>query len=284
MSIRRTQRDEIAISEEELGSMTSELDMLHNETFPGVRKTLADFSANLSHLATQHPTGRRSFLAGLGGAAIVGGVAACSSGSSGSSSSSAASTPAAGSSSAASSMPPSSASSSAAASPYTGDLRIVALAAALENLAVTAYQGALTMAAAGKIGTVPPAIANFITVAMKQHKDHSAAWNSVLVKAKLPAITGAPVSLAPTEVSMLQAAKSVPDVAKVALGLENAAAETYTFAAANVTDIGGIMTAATIQPVETMHAAILNFVLGQYPVPVSFIGIDKAAKPSMLQK
>ena len=64
---------------------------------------------------------------------------------------------------------------------------------------------------------------------------------------------------------MLQAAKSVPDVAKLALSLENAAAETYTFAAANVTDAGGIMTAATIQPVETMHAAILSFVLGAVP-------------------
>ena len=32
----------------------------------------------------------------------------------------------------------------------------------------------------------------------------------------------------------------------------------------------GIKTAATIQPVELQHAAILNFLLGQYPVPDSF--------------
>ena len=54
-------------------------------------------------------------------------------------------------------------------------------------------------------------------------------------------------------------------MAKLALALENAAAETYTFAAINAKDIGGIMTAAAIQPVETMHAAILSFVLGEYP-------------------
>ncbi|HEY8826939.1 MAG TPA: ferritin-like domain-containing protein [Jatrophihabitantaceae bacterium] len=105
-------------------------------------------------------------------------------------------------------------------------MKVVALAAALENLAVTAYQGALTKAGKG--------------------------------------------------------AKSVPDVAKLALALENAAAETYTFAAINVKDIGGIMTAAAIQPVETMHAAILSFVLGEYPVPVSFIGTTNAVQPNAL--
>ena len=35
------------ISERELRSMTAELDEMHNETFPGVRKTLDEFTANL---------------------------------------------------------------------------------------------------------------------------------------------------------------------------------------------------------------------------------------------
>ncbi len=96
----------------------------------------------------------------------------------------------------------------------------------------------------------------------------------MLTKAKLPAIKGAPLSITAGEVAKLKATKSVPDVAKLALSLENAAAQTYTFATANVTDPAGIMTAASIQPVETMHAAILSFVLGEYPVPLSFIGIE----------
>jgi hypothetical protein len=261
---RRSKAPEMAISERELNAMTSELDMLHKETFPGVSKTLEEFSANLSHLATKAPTDRRSFLAGLGGLAVVGGLAACSSAKTSSSSSSSA---------------PGSA-VAPTASKYTGDLKVVALAAALENLAVTAYQGALTMAGQNKLGAVPPAVATFVTTAMAQHKDHAQAWNSVLAKANLPIITGAPLTITGSQVAILTAATSVPDVAKLALNLENAAAQTYTFAAANVSDSAGIMTAATIQPVETMHAAILNFVLGQYPVPVSFIGIDQAVKPT----
>ncbi|HZS22875.1 MAG TPA: ferritin-like domain-containing protein, partial [Pseudonocardiaceae bacterium] len=84
------------------------------------------------------------------------------------------------------------------------------------------------------------------------------------------------------QMAALTAAKSVPEVAKFALNLENVAAQTYTAATANLSDNTAIMTAATIQPVETMHAAILNFILGEYPVPDTFIGISTALKPDSL--
>jgi len=38
----------------------------------------------------------------------------------------------------------------------------------------------------------------------------------------------------------------------------------------------GIKTAASIQPVEFQHAAILYFVLGKYPVPSAFAGTSLA--------
>jgi hypothetical protein len=267
MSRRRNRETpEMAISEYELSSMTNELTMLHNETFPSVHKELDEFSANLAHIS-RTPAGRRTFLMGMGGVAILGTAAACSSSKDNK-------TGAGGGSTSGSSM--------AARGIYTGDLKVVALAAALENLAVTAYQGALTKAGKGELGAVPPAVATFVTTAMKQHQDHSAAWTSVLKKAGKPTVSGAPLTITADQVAMLNAAKSVPDVAKLALALENAAAETYTFAAINVTDAGGIMTAATIQPVEAMHAAILSFVLGEYPVPVSFIGTSNAVQPTAL--
>ena len=263
MRRRNDKTPEMAISEAELSSMTAELDMLHKETFPGVHKTLDEFSANLAEL-TRKPAARRNFLLGMGGAVALGSIAACSSSKSSSSSGTSAS------------------GSSTKGGTYTGDLKVVALAAALENLAVTAYQGALTMAGKGQLGSVPPAVATFVQTAMKQHMDHAQAWNGVLSKAGKPTVTGAPLTITQSQVAMLQAAKSVPDVAKLALNLENVAAETYTFATENVSDAGGIMTAATIQPVETMHAAILSFVLGEYPSPVSFIGTSNAVQPSAL--
>lgn len=268
--IGKNKRQDIAISEAELNGMTRELDQLHKETFPGVAKTLSDFSANLAHLTSGRPTARRSFLIGLGGAAVVGGVAACSSSTSPASTSSAPVTSA------------SATGEGTGGSKYTGDLRVVALAAALENLAVAAYTGALTAAGKGTYGPVPAAVGTFVQTAMAQHQDHAAAWNAVLTRANLPAVSGAPLTITNAQVAALGAAKSIVDVAKLALALEDAAAQTYTFATENVTDAGGIMTAATIQPVETMHAAILHFVLGEYPVPVSFIGTSQAVKPAAL--
>jgi hypothetical protein len=273
--IRRSRKPaEMAISERELNAMTAELDMMHNETFPQVRATLDEYSANVVREQAQlnqasRALGRRGFLVGIGGVAALGALAACGSSTTGpkASGSSAAPTPTG---------------SASATSKYTGDLKVVALAAALENLAVAAYKDTLMRATAGKLGAVPPAIATFVTTVMKQHSDHAAAWNAVLTKSNLPAVTGTPLTIASGAVAMLDAATTVPAVAKIALGLENSAADTYTFAAANVTDPGGIMTAATIQPVETMHAAILSFVLGEYPVPLSFIGIDQAVKPDAL--
>jgi hypothetical protein len=165
---------------------------------------------------------------------------------------------------------------------YMGDLQVVALATALENQAVGAYGAALAAAKAGKLGTVPPAVGTFAATAMSQHADHAKAWNAVLTGAGKPAITGVPLSNQPATLKALGAATDVGAVAKLALQLEQQAAETYLFATYSVTSAGGIAIAATIAPVEAMHAAILNFVLGQYPVPDDFLGVDKAASPSLL--
>lgn len=255
---RRTEQSEIAITERELNAMTSELDMLHKETFPGVARTLDEFSANLAHLRSKDGTARRSFLAGMGGVAVLGAVAACSSSGGKSPSTAAAGGP----------------------TDYPGDLKVVALATALENLAVAAYGMALTAAGKGAYGKVPAAVGTFATTAMQQHADHAKAWNAVLASAGKKKVTKPALSITNDQVTMLKKAKSITDVARLALNLENVAAETYLFAQANVSDSGGIMTAATIEPVETMHAAILNFVLGQYPVPVAFIGTKNAVPPA----
>jgi hypothetical protein len=256
---------EIAISEGELRSMTRSLDEMHQESMSDVRSSMAALSDRISS-ATGSIANRRVFL--LGGAAVVGAgvLAACGSSSSGG-------TPAA----TGGTTP-----TSGGGSPYTGDLKVVALAAALENLAIAGYGLALTNAKKGRYGAVPPAIADFVVTARKQHVDHAAAWNGVLGKAGLPKVTMPSLSIAPGAVSALKGAKKITDVAQIALNLENAAAETYVFATANVTDAGGIATAASIAPVEAMHAAILSFVLGQYPVPQADIGVSNAVQPSAL--
>ncbi|SDS87393.1 Ferritin-like domain-containing protein [Streptomyces sp. TLI_053] len=265
----------LPISEGELAGLTREMHEAHQETLPAMRAGALDLAEEVRARAAGGPRdpGRRRFLLGAGGAAAALTLAACSSSGSGSSPAAAPSSPS-GSAPGSPSGPPS--------GQYTGDLKVVALATALENQAVGAYQAALDAAKAGRLGTVPPAVASFITTAMGQHADHAKVWNSVLTGAGKPAITDVPLSNQPATLQALGAATDVATVAKLALSLEDQAAQTYLFATYNVTSPGGIATAATIAPVEAMHAAILNYVLGQYPVPDDFLPVDRAAGPGLL--
>ena len=268
----RAPKWQLPISESSLTKMTRDLDEAHREAVPVMRARAAEFSEELADTGiAQRPLARRGFLVGGMGVGAALALAACSSSSSGSASSS--SSAAAGSSGSA---------SASSASKYTGDLKVVALATALENQAVGAYQAALSAATAGKLGTVPPAVATFVQTAMSQHQDHAKAWNAVLSGAGVPTITNVPLSNQAATLQALGAVTTVGGVANLALELENQAAQTYLFAAGNVSSAGGISTAASIAPVEAMHAAILQFVLGEYPVPDSFLGTSKAASASLL--
>jgi Ferritin-like domain len=258
---------ELPISEGELNGMTRDLDEAHRETIPAMFARAEELSEELADTNGESRfLARRGFLAGTGVAGLGLVLAACGSSSGGKSSSATSSASA----------------SSGKTSPYTGDLKVVALATALENQAIGAYTATLAAAKAGKLGAVPPAVGTFAQTAMKQHADHAKAWNGVLQSAGKPTISGVPLSGQPAVLKALGSVTTVGGVAKLALQLENQAAQTYLFAASNVTSAGGIATAATIAPVEAMHAAILQFVLGEYPVPDNFLSTDMAASPSTL--
>jgi hypothetical protein len=266
--VNRARDWELPISEAQLTGLTRELDEAHRESIPSMYARAQELSEELADTGA-HPraVGRRGFLLGVGGAGLGLALAACSSNSTTPAGSGAASSGSA---------------SASTGSVYTGDLKVVALATALENQAVAAYSAALSAATAGKLGSVPAAVGTFAQTAMSQHTDHAKAWNGVLQSAGVPTITGVPLSGQPQVLSALGAVTDVGGVAKLALQLENQAAQTYLFAAANVSSAGGISTAASIAPVEAMHAAILQFVLGEYPVPDSFLGTSLAASTSTL--
>ncbi|MFI9106496.1 ferritin-like domain-containing protein [Streptomyces fildesensis] len=256
---------ELPISEQQLARLTHDMDEAHRETLPAMRAGAVDLAEEI-RTAERTDLGRRRFLLGAGGVAAAMALAACSSSDKKSDASAS----------------PSSSGAVSGSGQYTGDLKVVALATALENQAVGAYRATLAAAKAGKLGTVPPAVATFVTTAMAQHADHAKAWNAVLTGAGKPAITGVPLSNQADVTAALGKATDVGSVAKLALQLEDQAAQTYLFATYNVISPAGISTAATIAPVEAMHAAILHYVLGQYPVPDDFLPVDKAASTTLL--
>ncbi|HEV3265832.1 MAG TPA: ferritin-like domain-containing protein [Acidimicrobiales bacterium] len=243
----------MAISEHELTVMTSDLDQIHNDvSMPAIREALGEWTDKIR-------TSRRGFLIGAG--AVAGGavLAACGSGSSSSGSTTTTGATKTG--------------------KLTGDLAIAALAASLENLAVAAYGDVLTAAGQNKLGTVPPAVATFVTTAKGQHAQHASAWNSAIVAAGHSAVTVPDPALVPTVNAAFAKVTDVVGAAQLALMLEGIAAATYQNGISVVTADSSVKVAASIQPVEMQHIAILNFALGQYPVPDAFSPLTGARGP-----
>ena len=150
----------------------------------------------------------------------------------------------------------------AAPSPYSGDLRTVALAAALENQAVTVYRAVDAALRAGKLGKAIPALTAFVQAATAHHVQHAAMWNTILRDAHKPAITGTPLSGNAQLMSTIDAASSVDALVSAVQRLEIQAAQTYTAAAGNLKSLSAALSAAaSIAPVEAMHAAALGYVV-----------------------
>ncbi len=262
----------IRISEAELGAMTADMDEMHHASLPALRDAVDEWKqlhhdARASAGKVVHTlASRRRFLIGSGVA--LGGLALAACGSSSKSSPSSTSAPAGN-------------GGGTKSGALTGDLAIVALAAGLENLAVATYQGGIDAATKGKLGAVPPAVVTFAQTAQKHHRAHADAWNAILSSAGKSKVTGVDKTVKTGVVDPAFAkVKNVGDLANLALELENVAAATYLNGIGVIEGKAGIATAATIQPVELQHAAILNFVLGKYPVPDNFAKTTGARAPS----
>jgi hypothetical protein len=165
------------------------------------------------------------------------------------------------------------------AAPSAQDVQIAQLAAGLEVLAVGTYKAALDAATAGSLGTVPPAVAEFATVAMQHHQAHLDAWNKVLTTNGAQSVTAPNATLKPTVDQAFAGVKDVAGVAMLAVMLEQIAAATYLSAQGVLTDKDAIKLAGSIQIVDAQHVSVLLFVMGMYPVPDTFAKVDMAAAP-----
>ncbi len=68
----------------------------------------------------------------------------------------------------------------------------------------------------------------------------------------------------------------VAGAATLALMLEDTAAATYLSAIPQLRDPATITAAGSIICVDRQHAAVLRFVLGEYPIPETFASTDMA--------
>ncbi len=216
---------------------------------------------SILHRVATAATDRRTFLAGTGAAGVALVAAGCGS----------------------STTSPSATASSAAAATSTpsggGDVATAKVAASLEVLAVATYKAAGAAAVAGHLGTVPPAVVTFVTTVGQHHQAALDKWNSVLMAGGAAAVTAPPADLNATVQSQFAQVTDVAGVAKLALTLEKIASDTYLAAGPTLQSKDAITLAGALQCVDQMHAAVLYYVLGQYPVPDVFQKTDMAYSP-----
>ena len=142
------------------------------------------------------------------------------------------------------------------------------------------YQAALDAATANKLGPVPAAGATFVQTAMSQHQAALDKWNSVLASANKPAVTEPDPKLKTTVDGEFAKVTDFGGAAKLALQLEQIAAATYLSAISSLKSKDAISLAGSINVIDMQHQAILNYVLGTYPVPDTFASTKMAASPS----
>jgi len=162
------------------------------------------------------------------------------------------------------------------AAPTEADLMIANLAAGLEILAVNTYGAALSAAGSGALGAVPPAVAEFVTVAQQQHQAALDAWNGVLTAAGKPAVSAPPSELEASVNAQFGQVTNAGGAAQLALMLEQVAADTYLGALSKLSSPAAINLAGSIYPIDRQHISVLLFALGMYPVPEVF-GTTKMA-------
>jgi hypothetical protein len=167
--------------------------------------------------------------------------------------------------------PTSTTSTTAAGGGGGGDVTIAQTAAGLEVLAVNTYNSALEAPL-----DYPPAVAEFATTARDHHQAALDAWNELLTTLGESEVTEPLEPLAGEVMTMFEAVTDVTGVAELALLLEETAASTYFAVIPTIENAEALELAATIQPIDMQHAAILNYVMGEYPVPDTFANAEQS--------
>lgn len=142
----------------------------------------------------------------------------------------------------------------AAAATTADDIMALQTAASLENLAISVYQ---TAAGLSFIKDGNKTVAAFIAKTTTQHQAHAKAFNAAATQAGGKAQTGPDPKYAAVVKEALPTIKTPADVVKLAITLEDVAAQTYTKNVSQVSDAQLRKLFASVAPVEAQHRATL---------------------------
>lgn len=264
------------INNDELRRELRRADQEHESAVRSWRSALAEIFDPSSGVTTEHKARllgvppRRQFLR-FGGVAITGAalLAACGDDSGGSAATTTRGT-------APSTTAAATATTGAPSSTAAMDLTLAKTAASLEALAVATYDTAIK---SGLVKTA--AIGDAAKLFQAHHQAHLDALNGVVTQAGASKITEPNAAVKKAVVDpAVAAAKAEADIVALAFTLEDAAAQTYVFAATQLSKPALRSTIMTIGGVEARHRAILGFVAqAKTPAAIFPSGFFKADNP-----
>jgi hypothetical protein len=134
------------------------------------------------------------------------------------------------------------------------DVQMLQTSASIENLAIATYGKALTLPFIGG-ATALPVVKAFVTTTRHQHVEHAAAFNAAAKQLGGQAQTKPDPAL----MSVVSSADltTPAGVVKLAIELENTAAQTYVANTAALTDKSARAVTSSIMGVEAQHASVL---------------------------
>ncbi len=160
------------------------------------------------------------------------------------------------------------------------DLAVAELGARLERLAIDAYDATLAATGGGRLATLPPALAELMATARAHHQVHLDSWNDVLRAGGLPDVTEPHASLKPMIDRLREQVTDWAGTARLALVLEDVAAQTYNRAIPTLKNPDAVRLAARMQVVDQQHLSVLRFMLGLYPVGSGEVQESRAFHPT----
>jgi rubrerythrin len=141
-----------------------------------------------------------------------------------------------------------------AAAANADDVMALQTAASIENLAVNVYT---TAAGLDFVRNGNPVVKTFVERTTAQHKAHGQAFNAAAVKAGGKEQTQPDPKYAAIVQQALPTIKGPADVVKLAITLEDVAAQTYTKNVTQVSDPALRQLFGSVAPVEAQHKAVL---------------------------
>lgn len=146
------------------------------------------------------------------------------------------------------------AAATASPTPNNNDIMALQTAASIENLAVSVYT---TAAGLPFIKDGNATVLAFITKTTDQHKQHAQAFNSALTSAGAKVQNEADPKYAAVVQQALPTIKTPSDVVKLALSLEEVAAQTYTKYVTLASNSSLRTLFGSVAPVEAQHQTVL---------------------------